>query len=363
MKILLIEDDAADARHIQEMLKAEPPGRFDVVTEPELRLGLAALGERTWDVLLLDLDLPDSQGLEALARAREAAADSLPVIVLTGVEDEALGAEAVRQGAQDYLAKRGLSAELLTRTLRYTVERQHAQMALLDAEERCREMAEGRRVSEEAQQRLATAIEQAAEAILITDVRGRIVYANPAFEKITGYSRQEAIGQNPRMLKSGRQDPVFYRRMWGSLIRGQAWHGRLVNKRKDGLLYEQDASITPVRDVTGQIINYVAVARDVSREALLEAELRQAQKMEAIGQLAGGLAHDFNNLLGIISGNAELLLLRRPGLGPEAVEGLNSVIRAAERGASLTRQLLIFSRKQTMQPQPVALNELVGNLL
>ncbi|MGA2661340.1 MAG: histidine kinase dimerization/phospho-acceptor domain-containing protein, partial [Verrucomicrobiota bacterium] len=137
---------------------------------------------------------------------------------------------------------------------------------------------------------------------------------------------------------------------------------KLNNRRKDGVLYEEDASITPLPDLTGQITNYVAVKRDVSREALLEAELRQAQKMDAIGQLAGGVAHDFNNLLGIISGNAELLLLRGAELGADAVEGLNQIINAAERGASLTRQLLIFSRKQVMQSQPVALNELIGNL-
>ena len=137
---------------------------------------------------------------------------------------------------------------------------------------------------------------------------------------------------------------------------------KLNNRRKDGVLYEEDASITPLRDLTGQITNYVAVKRDVSREALLEGALRQAQKMDAIGQLAGGVAHDFNNLLGIISGNAELLLLRGAELGADAVEALNQVLNAAKRGASLTRQLLIFSRKQVMQSQPVALNELIGNL-
>jgi PAS domain S-box-containing protein len=215
---------------------------------------------------------------------------------------------------------------------------------------------------EEAQRRLAAAIEQAAEAFVITDVQGTIVYANAAFEKITGYSPQEALGQNPRILKSGKQDAAFYRRMWGSLAQGQVWRGRLVNKRKDGVLYEEDASITPLRDLTGQITSYVAVKRDVTREGLLEGALRHAQKMDAIGQLAGGVAHDFNNLLGIISGNVELLLLRGAELGADAVESLNHVINAAERGASLTRQLLIFSRKQVMQSQPVALNELIGNL-
>ena len=197
---------------------------------------------------------------------------------------------------------------------------------------------------------------------MIADVQGTILYVNPAFEKITGYSRQEAVGQNPRFLKSGRQDLRFYSEMWNTLVNGEVWHGHFINKRKDGTLYEEDASITPVRDAARQIVNYVAVKRDVSREVQLEGQLRQAQKLEAVGQLAGGVAHDFNNMLAVIRGNAELLLMDEEKLGGGARECLNHVISATEHAANLTRQLLIFSRKQAMQSQPVALNDLIGNL-
>ncbi len=215
---------------------------------------------------------------------------------------------------------------------------------------------------EEAQRLLAIAVEQAAEAIMITDVRAMILYVNPALEKVSGYSRQEAVGQNPRILKSGKHDAAFYTEMWNTLVKGGVWHGHFVNKRKDGTLYEVDANITPVRNGTGQIVNYVSVKRDVTREVQLEGQLRQAQKLEAVGQLAGGVAHDFNNMLAVIRGNAELLLMDEELLGPGAREGLRHIIGASERAANLTRQLLIFSRKQEMQSQPVALNDLIENL-
>ena len=170
------------------------------------------------------------------------------------------------------------------------------------------------------QRRLAAAVEQAAETIVITDVPGAILYVNPAFEKITGYSRQEALGQNPRVLKSGKHDAAFYRQMWHTLVKGEVWHGHFINQRKDGTLYEEDASITPIRDAAGQIVNYVAVKRDVSREVQLDVQLRQAQKMEAVGQLAGGVAHDFNNMLAVIRGNAELLLMNEEQLSAGARE-------------------------------------------
>jgi signal transduction histidine kinase/CheY-like chemotaxis protein len=150
--------------------------------------------------------------------------------------------------------------------------------------------------------------------------------------------------------------------MWDTLANGEIWHGHFINKRKDGTLYEEDASVTPVRDDAGQIVNYVAVKRDVTHEVQLADQLRQAQKMEAVGQLAGGVAHDFNNMLSVIRGNAELLLMAEEQLGVRARDCVKHVIAAAEHATKLTRQLLIFSRKQAMQSQPVALNELIGNL-
>jgi two-component system, cell cycle sensor histidine kinase and response regulator CckA len=224
-----------------------------------------------------------------------------------------------------------------------------------------RDLAERRQI-EEAHARLATAVEQVAEAIVITDTSGTIRYVNPAFEKITGYTWREAVGQNPRILKSGTYDSAFYRHMWDVLEQGKVWSGRIINQKKDGALYEEEMTISPIRDAAGEIINYVAVKHDVTQEVALETQLRQAQKMEAIGQLAGGVAHDFNNILTVIHGNAALQLA--PGQDPvERGDCTQQIIQAAERGANLTRQLLLFSRKQVLQPANLDLNEVVAGMI
>jgi PAS domain S-box-containing protein len=218
-----------------------------------------------------------------------------------------------------------------------------------------------RKKAEEKLREYERVVEQAAESIVITDRAGRIVYVNPAFESVSGYSRSEALGQNPRILKSGHQDAAFYRRMWDALVRGEVWRGRFVNRHKNGTLYEEDARIGPVRDASGRIVNYVGVKRDVTNEMRLERQLVQAQKMEAVGRLAGGVAHDFNNLLGVITGYGELAQAKLAADDPLRGK-MEQILKAADRAAGLTRQLLAFSRQQVLQPKIVDLNALVSNL-
>ena len=215
--------------------------------------------------------------------------------------------------------------------------------------------------AEKARARLALAVEHTAESVVITETDGTITYVNPAFEEITGYRREEVMGQNPRLLKSGRQGPEVYQAMWATLERGQAWTGTLINKRKDGSLYEAEAVISPVRDETGQLINYVAVERDVTHERHLEEQLRQAQKMEAIGQLAGGIAHDFNNLLTIITGYGQLLLEDLEPDDPRRLKMIE-INKAANRAVVLTRQLLAFGRRQVLVSEVLDLNDVLSNM-
>ena len=210
--------------------------------------------------------------------------------------------------------------------------------------------------------RLATAIEQSADSIVVTDAQAVIQYVNPAFEAVTGYRREEALGQNPRILQSGKQDAAFYRQMWTALAAGQTWKGRLVNRRKDGTLYTEEAVISPVVDAQGRIANYVAVKRDVSEQLRLSAQLLQAQKMDSIGRLAGGVAHDFNNMLGVILGRTGMALEQIPPTAPLRTD-LEEIQRAAERSADLTRQLLAFARKQTVAPRILRLNETIAGML
>ena len=217
-----------------------------------------------------------------------------------------------------------------------------------------------RQLAEESHARLATAVEQAAESIVITDTQGTILYVNPAFEQITGYTRAEALGQNPRILKSGKHDAEFYRQMWVALAQGETWHGHIINRRKNGALFEEDVTLSPVRDVAGKVVNYVAVKRDVTHELQLQAQYLQSQKMEAFGQLAGGVAHDFNNMLAVIMMQADLLKTD-DNLTPAQSEIARDIGVAAERAANLTRQLLLFSRKQTVMLRDLDLNESVNN--
>ena len=469
LRILIVEDNPADADFILELLPETGPVSFQTESVSRLAEALTRLESKGIDLVLLDLGLPDSQGLPTIQTLRKAVPD-IPVIVLSGTNDDALATTAVGVGAQDYLVKGQFSGSLLMRAVRYALQRQKAEAALRESEYRWKFAIEGsslglwdwdvtagtclfsnrwkemlglaedevantidewskrihpdelapvmaavqahldgttphylnehrvrckdgswkwildrglvvnrdaggkplrmigthsditeRKLAEEERARLAMAVEQAAETIVITDASGTILYANPVFENTSGYTRAEALGQNPRLLKSGRHTAEFYRQMWTVLERGQVWTGRLINKKKDGTLYEEDASISPMRDAAGKVVNYVAVKHDVTREVQLEAQLRQSQKMEAIGQLSGGVAHDFNNILTVIMMQAEITGMIEH-LPEEIRQGLGHIRAAAERAANLTRQLLLFSRKQVMQPRELDLNEVVTNL-
>jgi PAS domain S-box-containing protein len=209
--------------------------------------------------------------------------------------------------------------------------------------------------------RLVTAIEQSAEGVVITSTTGDIEYVNPAFSRITGYSREEALGQNPRILKSGKQDPALYQQLWATILNGQTWHGELINRRKDGSLYTEQMNITPVRDELGEVAHFIATKLDVSARKQLEQQFFQAQKMEAVGRLAGGVAHDFNNLLTIINGFAALLSEQTSAEDPRRGH-LKEILMAGERAASLTRQLLAFSRRQVMEPRVLDLSSVLAEI-
>jgi PAS domain S-box-containing protein len=224
------------------------------------------------------------------------------------------------------------------------------------------EVITARKQAEESVARLATAVEQSAETIVITDLLGRMLYVNPAFETNTGYTREEALGQNPRILKSGRHDAGHYRRMWEVLQRGEVWSGHFINRRKNGSLFEEEATISPVRDASGQVINYVAVKRDVTREKQLETQFHEAQKMEAIGRLAGGIAHDFNNILAGIFGYG-YLLQQDTMHNATAQEDIAQILKAATRAKDLVQQILTFSRQREQNRRVITLDNVIKEAL
>ncbi len=212
------------------------------------------------------------------------------------------------------------------------------------------------------QKRLSAAIEQVADNIIIVDMNNKITYINPAFEKNTGYSPDEAIGKTARELFRNRMEESVYSDIVKTTGMRKPWHGRINNIKKDGKPYTADVTITPIKDKDNGISNYVIVERDVTRETELEQQFQQAQKMDAIGRLAGGIAHDFNNLLTAILGYTELSMFHLEKDSP-AYEKLQGIIQVTNRAADLTRQLLTFARKQITKPVIINLNDLIANIV
>ncbi len=215
--------------------------------------------------------------------------------------------------------------------------------------------------AEEGLNRLVAVVDQAVEMIMLTDEAGVIEYVNPAFERVTGYKASEVVGRPIETMRSSRHDEAFYQKICHTVAAGGVWTGRVSKTRKDGDLYEQDTTVSPIRDADGRIDGFVSLGRDVSAEVALEQQFRQAQKMEAVGRLAGGIAHDFNNLLTVINGYGDLLAARLGREHPLAKD-VAEIKRAGERAGSLTRQLLAFSRRQVLQPKVIDLNRLIADM-
>jgi PAS domain S-box-containing protein len=201
------------------------------------------------------------------------------------------------------------------------------------------------KADEERMRLMGTVIEQAAEAVVITDAAGIIEYVNPHFETLTGYTSADAMGKKPSVLQSGLHTPRFYREMWSTLIEEGVWKGRFVNHGKDGRVFEEESTIFCVRDDAGDVTHYAAVKRDVTLESELALQLRQTQKMEALGTLAGGIAHDFNNILSSIMGYTELAL-QETAPDDRTHQHLTRVFAACRRAADLVAQILTFSRRR-----------------
>ena len=210
--------------------------------------------------------------------------------------------------------------------------------------------------------RLLTAIEQVGETIIITDPDGVIQYVNPAFEKATGYTSQEAVGKNARLLNSGKQSPEYYLNLWETISGGNVFVRRIVNKNKDGTLCTADISISPIRDHSGKLVNYVAVQRDITEKLQLENQYHQAQKMESVGRLAGGVAHDFNNMLCVINVYTDLAM-GKTDPSDSLYADLKEILKATARSSDITNRLLTFTRKQTISAKTIDVNGTVKNLL
>ena len=225
-----------------------------------------------------------------------------------------------------------------------------------------------RKQAEEQLSKLFRAVEQSPTTVMITDTDANIEYVNPKFTQLTGYTLEDVIGKNPRILKSGETPPEEYKRLWETITSGREWRGEFHNKKKNGEFYLESASISSIKNPEGLISHFVAVKEDITERkraeeerTTLQEQLRQSQKMEAIGRLAGGVAHDFNNILTVIKGYSQFSLAEIKEEDPLR-ENIEEIKKSADRAADLTRQLLAFSRRQIMEVKILDLNTLLQNL-
>lgn len=351
IRVLYAEHNVMDVDITRRHLGRHAPHiQLEAVGTGEIALGKLREGG-SYDVLLLDYRLGGLNALELLKALRDDdGLPLLPVVLVTGHGDESIAVQALRLGAADYLVKRSGYLHELTSVL----ENAHHRAELAREQQALHLSESAHRLSEKA-------LASISQGVLVTDADRRIIYANTAFLHITGYAESEVLGHGCAFMRGADTDPETIRQMSVALDAGRPFSTTLANYRKDGTLFWNQLSLTPVFDSGGAVTHYVGVVSDVTAQRHLEEQFRQAQKMEAIGQLSGGVAHDFNNLLTVINGH--LGLLEATGrITPDIVDSIHEISQAATRAANLTRQLLTFSRKQVMQSQAVDLREVVDNM-
>ena len=333
INILLVEDNPGDVRLIEEMLQAAAPLRYHLEHADCLESALVLL-DGSVHTVLLDLGLPDNHKLEGLQAITQRRPD-LPVIVLTGLRDEALGFAAVRDGAQDFLVKGEVNPPVLSKAIAYAIERQRLKSEL---EKAARDLQD----SELRQRRI---IEENSDGMLIVSLDGTIRFANPAAEKLLGQSAADLLGAPfPQSLGDATTLELD--------VPGEGGYSRICEVR----LVHTEWQGEPV---------FLASLRDITERRIMEERLRSSHKMEALANLTRGIAHDFNNALAAIIGYAGVLEMRLEHQ-PDLVKNVRRILAATDRASRLTRALLAFSRDQPTQMQRIELTSLVervGKLL
>lgn len=375
--ILVVDDDAGTRETLNALLYRD---RYSILFAESGFDALQITKDRTIDLVLLDVMMPGMDGFEVCQRLRTSRHSSeVPILLVTALDDRDSCLMGLKSGADDFISKPFERDILLTR-IRNFLRRRTAEKALKAAHDELEKKIEMRTTDlvranldlkneivkryhiEEDRKRLVTAIEQADESIVLTDTEGLIQYANPAFAQITGYALDELKGMSVRTLKSGKQSNDFYAALWQTITQGRTWKGRFTNKRKNGDFYEEQATISPVLDASGTIVNFVKVARDITRELQLEKYFRDAQKMETLGGLASGIAHDFNNVLFAIDGYTKLARRYIPA-GNQSIETLNRIDCVIKRATDLTAQILTFSRPEANNREHIRLQPLIDEAL
>lgn len=396
-RLLIVDDNQFDLNMLETLLK----GNGYVVSTA--RNGIEALEQLRRappDLIISDILMPDMDGF-SLCRAlkKDPALKNIPFIFYTATYTHPRDEEfALSLGAEKFILKPTDPEEFITilRTVIKKCEAGHHVSSPEEVEEETvyyqrynealirkledkmvqielinsaleQDISKRKKVEEYLRSRnrelslLTQVIEQTVESVIITDTEGVIVYVSPPFERLTGYSKYEAIGHTPSILNSGEQDISFFQELWATIKNGKIWRGNIVNKKKDGTKYIDKVAIIPVCDEKGNIINYAGIQQDITHEVHIEEQYRQMQKMDAIGQLTAGIAHDFNNILTAINGNAELLQMQMTQDDPR-YKFINNILYSGEKAANLVQQLLTFSRKQVIAPRVLNLNKCIDGM-
>ena len=348
-RVLLIEHDDVYAGELRHRLEGATP-RAETERCGTLAAALSLLDRHSFNAILLDLDLPDSAGLAGIGRIL-ARAPGVAIVVLTASESAELAVAAVQHGAQDYLVKSETDRKSLLRALRYAIERAATQAELARREQHFRAL-----------------IEHAYDIVVLIGPDGSLLYQSPSTQRVLGYGPGELLGTNVLDLvhPADRQRAGQVLATWPAAQEGGDPVAPFRIRHKTGAWRELEALgqaltsdprgglVVNARDVTERVR-----AEEELREA--EAKLRQVQKMEAVGRLAGGMAHDFNNILTAIYGYADLLLEETRPADPRRAD-IQEIRLMAQRAANLTRQLLAFSRQQMLQPQVLDLNVVIDDV-
>lgn len=456
VKILLIEDNPGDARLIHELLKFAEEATFQLEFADDLCSGIKKLTGHEYDIVLLDLSLPDSHGLETFIKIHKHA-QNIPVVVLTGFEDKKFALKTLQEGAQDYLLKSQINTSMLSRVIRYAIERFRWQARLKQETMRL----------QSSESRLQTIIHQNADGIIIVDEESNIQFLNPVAEALLGKQSDELTGttfdfstvsnqkneieithrnkekifgemrvaeiewdEKPARLVSLR-DITERKQAVNALKQSEFRFRQIIEKSNDAIIvisgdhfilanpkFEKMFGYSET-EITGSkvnIIDFIApeshkiihdihkkmssgdilpdqfelkarskdgkthiaevsislfewdqktailgILRDSTEKKMLEEQLIQSQKMEAIGALAAGISHDFNNILSVIKGYAQLALMQTQKDNP-LYRILGEISEAGKRAANLVQQLLAFSRKQIIEPEILDVNKLISDL-
>jgi PAS domain S-box-containing protein len=343
LRLLCVEDREDEAELVlREIRRAGYQIEYDrVETADEMRAALT----REWDAVISDYSMPQFDAVAALRVLHESGKD-LPFIIVSGTVGEDIAVIAMKAGAHDFIPKGNLRRLLpaLERELREAAvraERHHAEEQLRQTNEV-----------------VAASFAASPTPMILLDRHVRVLRWNPAAERVFGWTAEEVIGRPIPFIPPGDR---FFESTISTLMRGQAVSNLEVERtRRDGSKVRFLISAAPIYGNDG-VSATVGILVDITEQRNLEEQLRQAQKMEAVGLLAGGIAHDFNNVLTAIHGYASLLIAELPN-GDERREDAEEIVRAAERAASFTRQLLAFSRKQVIQPDRLELNEVISGM-